>query len=203
MNKWNTPASDQAIQATIAALKEHNINAEVVSSEEEAKKRVFELIPEGSEVMNNTSVTLDQIGVTKELLESGKYNPVRKVLMDPNADSREKKKLGAAAEYALGSVHAVTEDGHVLIASNSGSNLPTNAYGADKVIWAVGTQKIVKNIEEGMKRLYEYTLPLESDRANKAYNMTAGSFVSKLLIFNKETVKDRVTLIFIKENIGF
>jgi hypothetical protein len=203
MNTWNTPASDEAIEATIAALKENNINAEVVSTEEEAKRKVFELIPEGAEVMNNTSVTLGQTGVEKELLESGRYNPVRKVLTDPNADPREKKKLGAAAEYALGSVHAVTEDGHLLIASNSGSNLPTYAYGADKVIWVVGTQKIVKNLDEGMKRLYDYTLPLESDRANKAYNKTTGSFVSKLLIINKETIKDRLHLIFIKENIGF
>jgi L-lactate utilization protein LutC len=203
MSNWNKPASDEVINKTIEALKANNINAEVVETEEAAKKKVFELIPEGAEVMNNTSVTLEQTGISKELLESGKYNPVRTVLNDPKADKRLKKKLGAAAEYALGSVHAITEDGTVLIASNSGSNLPTYAYGADIVVWVVGTQKIVKNLDEGMKRLYEYTLPLESERANKAYNITTGSFVSKLLIINREKTEGRLHLIFIKENIGF
>jgi hypothetical protein len=200
---WNIPADDDIIDKTVKALKANNIEALVVGSEEEAREKVFELIPGGAEVMNNTSVTLEQAGILKELLESGRYNPVRSVLNDPEADPRLKKKLGAAAEYALGSVHAVTEDGHVLIASGSGSNLPTYAYGADHVIWVVGTQKIVKNIEEGMKRIYEYSLPLESERANKAYNSTAGSAVRKLLIINEEKTPNRLTLVFIKENIGF
>jgi L-lactate utilization protein LutC len=199
---WDVPADEKTIEKTILALKANNIEAMVVDTEKEAKERLLEFIPEGAEVMNNTSVTLQKIGVTEEL-SSGKYNFVRDVLTDPNADPRLKKKLGAAAEYAVGSVHAVTEDGHVMIASGSGSNLPTYANGADHVIWVVGTQKIVKNIDEGMKRIYEYSLPLESERANKAYNSTAGSAVRKLLIINEEKVPNRLHVIFIRENIGF
>ena len=67
----------------------------------------------------------------------------------------------------------------------------------------MGTQKIVKDTDEGMKRLYDYVLPLESARLNKQYNMTAGSFVSKILIVNREFMKDRVTVIFVNEKLGF
>ena len=201
MSKWDQLADDATIAKTIAALAANGFDAEVVETLEDAKERVLELIPKGAEIMNNTSLTMDTIGVTKEVLESGKYNPVRITLMDPNADPRLKKKLGAAAEYSIGSVHAVTQDGHVLMASGSGSQIPGYAYGSDHVIWAVGTQKIVKDTQEGIKRIYEHSLPLENERAKKAYGV--GSAVRRLLIFNEEKVPQRIHLIFVKQSLGF
>jgi len=64
-------------------------------------------------------------------------------------------------------------------------------------------KKIVKDLDEGMKRIYDYILPLESERLNKAYNLTTGSFVSKLLIVNREIFPGRITLIFVNEPLGF
>jgi hypothetical protein len=113
------------------------------------------------------------------------------------------QKIGASPEFALGSVHAVTEDGHLLIASNTGSQLPAYAYGSAKVIWVVGTQKIVPNLETGIKRIYDYVLPLESEHINKLYNLTMGSFVSKLLIINREPIPGRLTIILVKQPLGF
>src|SRR3989344_2573254 len=49
----------------------------------------------------------------------------------------------------------LTKDGHVLIASRSGSQIPGYAYGADHVIWVVGAQKLVDDIDEGIKRIYD------------------------------------------------
>ena len=122
--------------------------------------------------------------------------------MDRNTQGLEMQRLGAAPEFVIGSVHAVTQDGKVMIASNSGSQLPAHAYGSSNVIWVVGIQKIVKNIDEGFKRIYEHSLPLESERARKAYNMP-GSFVSKILIINKEIKPGRITIIFVPEILGF
>lgn len=204
MDKWDKLPSDEMIENTVKALKENNIEAEVVDTEEEAKKRVLEIVPEGKEVFTMTSVTLDKVSIATEVQESGKYNSIRNKLnsMDRASQGMEMQKLGAAPEYAIGSVHAVTEDGKVVVASNSGSQLPAYAHGASHVIWVVGVQKIVKNLDEALKRIYEYTLPLESERAKKAYG-SPGSFVSKLLIFNRETTPNRIKLIFVKENIGF
>ena len=122
--------------------------------------------------------------------------------MNRETDHREMQRLGAAPEYVIGSVHAVTEDGKVIIASNTGSQLPGYAYSADHVIWVVGAQKIVKNVDEGIKRIYEYVLPLESERAHKAYGVE-GSFVSKLLIMNREPNPNRIKIILIKEPAGY
>ncbi len=203
MNQWMQLASDQKIERTISSLKANGIDALVVENGEEAKKKVLELLPDGAEVMSMTSVTLDTTGISKEIQDSERFYSARKKLfsMDYKTQSAEMRRLGAAPEYAVGSVHAVTEDGKILVASASGSQLPAYAYGAGRIIFVIGTQKVVKNLDEGIKRIYEYVLPLEDERAIKAYGV--GSGVNKLLIINKEAMPGRITLIFVKENIGF
>lgn len=200
---WDKTANETEIQKTISSLKENGIDSIVVENGHEAKKKVLEIIPKGSEVMTMTSVTLDSIGVSKEINESGNFNSVRNKLfsMDKKSQSQDMQKLGTAPDWVVGSAHAITEDGKVLVASATGSQLPAYAYGSNHVIWVVGTQKIVKNLDDGMKRIYEYTFPLEDQRARAVYGM--GSGVNKLLIVNKEFNPGRITIIFVKEKLGF
>lgn len=205
MSKWDELADKKTIDRTIQALQANGINARFVETAEEIKKIVLSQIPEGAEVMTMSSVTLGEVGLDEEINQKGsKYNPVRDRLysMDRNTQAQEMNKLGAAPQFALGSVHAITEDGKVLIASNTGSQLGAYAYGALNVIWVAGTQKIVKNLDEGLKRIYEYVLPLESERARKAYGVP-GSNPNKILIINKEINPQRLTLILVGEKLGF
>jgi len=201
--KYGELANEEAIQKTIRALRSNNFKVEVVENKEEAKKKVLELVPAGAEVFTMTSQTLEAIGVDKEINESGKYNALRLKLyaMDRNTQAREMAKLGAAPDWVVASVHAVTLDGHLLIASNTGSQISSEAYAAGKVIFVVGTQKIVKDIQEGIKRIYEYSYPLEDERAQKAYGIHSG--VNKILIINKEIMSERTTVILVKEKLGF
>ncbi len=203
MNTFNKLADDQTIIDTIQALKTNGIEALVVENGAKAKEKVLELLPKGAEVMNMSSVTLETIGLDKEINESGNYDAVKPKLfkMDRKTQGVEMQKLGAAPVWAVGSVHAVTEDGRVLIASNTGSQLGVYAYASAHIIWVVGTQKIVKNLDEGVKRIYEYVLPLENEHMKKLYGV--GSNVSKLLIINKEIVPGRINIIFVKEKLGF
>lgn len=205
MNKWSTPADGKLVKETIEALNQNGISAELVKDGEEAKKRVFELLPEGAEVMTMSSVTLDSLEISKEVQESGKYNSVKNKLNGMNRETQgvEMQKIGASPEWAVGSVQAVTKDGHLIMGSNTGSQLPAYVYGSAHVIWVVGTQKIVENTDEGIKRIYEHVLPLEGDRLNKLYNTDRGSFVSKILIINREIKPGRITLIFVPEALGF
>ncbi len=204
MNNWNNVVSDEQINKTVEALKANNINAVVVESANEAREYVLNLVPKKSEVMTMTSVTLDKVGLVEALNESGEYDSVKQKLSSLNreTDSRKMQQIGAAPEWAIGSVHAVTEDGKVVIASNSGSQLPGYAYGADNVVWVVGAQKLVSDLNSAMERLNEYVLPLESERARKAYGVE-GSFVSKLLIFNREPRPNRITMVIVKESLGY
>lgn len=136
MKKFSDLAQEKSIEDCIAALKANGIDAEVVDSSQIAKQRITRLIPNGSEVMNMTSVTLDKIGLSEEIVNSGNYKSVRSMLnkMDRNTQSSEMQKLGAAPDWVIGSVHAVTKDGKVVVASNTGSQLPAYAYGSSHVI---------------------------------------------------------------------
>jgi hypothetical protein len=197
----------ETIEKVIAALAENGMTAELVETGEDAKEKVLAMIPEKAEVMTMTSVTLTEAGIEEEINTSGKYDSVKQNLNEMNreTDSREMQKIGAAPEWAIGSVHAVTENGHVLVASNTGSQLPAYVYGADHVIWVVSTQKIVKDLEDGMNRISEYILPQESARARKAYGLPEDwhSNISKLLIVNKEVKPGRIHIIFVNEELGF
>src|SRR3989338_5872155 len=199
---FDTLATQKDIDTTIAALKANGIEAVAVATGADAKTKLMEMIPAGASVMNMTSVTLDAISASTEVNESGKYEPIRVKLMDQATSADRKRELGAAPEWTIGSVHALTQDGKLIIASNSGSQLPAYAYGAAHVIFVVSAQKIVANLDEGMKRLYKYVLPLESERANKAYGVP-GSFISKLLIINREIQPGRITVIIVGEKLGF
>ena len=195
-------ASSEEINRAIESLKQNGIEAQVADHASDVQTIINALVPEGAEVFTMTSVTLDECGVSDLINESGKYDSVRNKLNQMKDDQgREKKRLGAAPEYTIGSVHALTQDGKLLIASNTGSQLAAYAYGADKVIWVVGAQKIVKDFDEGIKRLYEYSLPLEKVRAKQAYGID--SFVSKILMIHKEKAPGRAHLIIIKQKIGF
>ena len=196
------PSEDQ-IQSTIRALESNGIHTVVVDNKEEARRAVLALIPEGEEVYDGTSQTLLAIGLPNELQQSGRYQLIRPQLMQLYQDGklREQRKLGASPDYIVGSVHAVTEAGKVVIASASGSQLGPYAYGAGKVIWVVGAQKLVSNLDEAFRRIEEYTFPLENERAKKAYGQ--GSSISKVLIVNREMSPGRTTMILVKENLGF
>lgn len=204
MSKWNKLANKESIDKATQALKANGIEAVFVETAEEAKKEVLARIPEGSEVMTMTSVTLDTLGLPKEINESAKFNSARNKLnsMDRNTQNLEMQKLGAAPEWAIGSAHAITEEGQIIIASQTGSQLSAYAGGSPNVIWIAGAQKIVKDTDKGIKRIYEYVLPQESERAKKAYGVS-GSNVSKLLIVNKEVKPGRIFIILVNEVLGF
>lgn len=201
---WDILASKERIDTVMKALIVNGISAEFVETGEEAKRKALGMIPEKAEVMTMTSVTLDTIGLAKEISESGRYDSVKAKLakMDRATQGGEMQKLGAAPDWAIGSAHAVTENGEVIIASNTGSQLPAYAYGSQHVIWVVGAQKIVATKDEAMKRIYEHVLPLESERAKKAYGVP-GSNVSKMLVINKEVTPNRITMIIVGESLGF
>jgi hypothetical protein len=206
MKAWNVLPRKDVIEKTIKALAANGIEAHLAANAEEAKVKVLSFIPAGAEVFTTTSITLDEIGVSKEINESGKYDAVRPKLfkMDPKTQGREQRKLGAAPDFVLGSAHAVTESGQVMVASLTGSQLPGYACGGGTLIWVVGAQKIVKDVDEGMKRINEYLIGKESDRARSAYGLPAEfrTFPSKVLLFQREVQPGRVKLIIVNQVLG-
>jgi hypothetical protein len=194
-------ASDEQIERTAKALEANGFHALIVENSAQARKRFFELLPEGAQVHQGASLTLEQAGITAQIEQSGCYQAVRPKLraMDRLTQGDEIRRLGSSPDYMVGSVQAVTEDGRVLAVSAGGSQLGPYVYGAGKVIWVVGAQKIVKDLDEGFERIEEYVYPLEDARIQKL--MGVHSSLNKILIFNKER-PGRITIILVKELLG-
>ncbi len=201
--RYAAPASEVSLQTTARRLNENGMTAHIVESGADAGRLALGLIPDGAEVFTATSQTLEEIGLRAAIDASPRLRSVRTVLsqMDMATQWHEMRVLAARPDVVIGSVHAITERGEVVVASASGSQLGPYASGAGKVIWVVGSQKIVPSLDEGMRRIREYALPLENERAQLAYGQ--GSFIGKELIFYREYLPDRVHVILVKEKLGF
>jgi L-lactate utilization protein LutC len=203
IEEYAKQATDEKIERTSKALEANGIQTLIAETGADAKRLFLELIPEGSEVFLSSSVTLEQLGIVADVDQSGKFDAVRPRMyaMNRETQGREIRKLIAAPDFAAGSVHAVTEDGHVLIASASGSQLGPYASGAGRVIWVVGAQKIVKDLNDGFRRIQEHVVPLEEEHMQQLYKV--GTAVNEMLIVNRATRPGRITMILVKEELGF
>jgi hypothetical protein len=201
--RWGTRADDGRVKRTIAALEANGITVFRASDAATAKGIVLDLIPDASRVHQGASQTLDLLGITHEIEKSGRYVPLRPRIwsMDRQTEADEIRRLSAAPDVMLGSVHAVTETGSLLAASMSGSQLAPYVSGAGRVILVVGTQKIVPDLEQGLLRINEYSWRLEDARAQAAYGIH--SAVNKVVIINREITPGRITVVLVDEVIGF
>ena len=201
--RWGTKADDGRVKRTIAALEANGITVFRASDAATAKGIVLELIPDASRVHQGASQTLDLLGITHEIEKSGRYVPLRPRIwsMDRQTEADEIRRLSAAPDVMLGSVHAVTETGSLLAASMSGSQLGPYVSGAGRVILVVGTQKIVPDLEQGLLRINEYSWRLEDARAQAAYGIH--SAVNKVVIINREITPGRITVVLVDEVLGF
>jgi hypothetical protein len=201
--QFGTMASDAQVKRATAALEANGINVLRAANAAEAKRIVVGLIPDGSHVYHGASQTLEESGISDEIEKSGRYEPIRPRIfsMDRATQADEIRRLSSAPDVMLGSVHAVTETGSLIAASMSGSQLGPYVTGAGRVILVVGTQKIVADLDDGLRRINEYAFPLEDARAQAAYGIH--SAVNKVLIINREIVPGRITVVFVDEVIGF
>ena len=201
--EFGTLASDAQVTRTVAALEANGISVLRAADAAEARLMVLGLIPNGSQVHHGASQSLEASGIIDEVENSGRFDAVRPRIgnLDRQTESDEIRRLSAAPDVMLGSVHAVTETGSLLAASMGGSQLGPYVSGAGRVILVVGTQKIVSDLEEGLRRINEYAFPLEDARAQAAYGIH--SAVNKVLIINREIVPERITVVLVDEVLGF
>src|SRR5919106_329917 len=179
---------------------EEELAATVVADLGAAREAVLARIPEGSSVMTNTSVTLQETGIAAAIDDSGPYESARNKMfaLDFATQLPEMKAVAGQPDYALGSVHAITRDGTLVIASASGSQLASYAFGAAKVIFVVGAQKLVPDLAAAHERIYEHCFKLEDARTLEAYGKN--SRVGKILEIHEED-PDRIHVVLIRQRV--
>ena len=199
---FTTLPDEHTLQATVVALEEHGFSVEVVDDLNAAREAVLARIPQGSSVMTNTSATLAETGIADAINDGGAYDSARNKMLalDFATQAQQMKGIGGQPDYALGSVHAITRDGTLVIASASGSQLASYAWGAASVIFVVGAQKLVPTLEAAHQRIYTHSLPLEDARAQAAYGQH--SQVGKVLEIHQE-LPGRIHIVLIRQQVGF
>ena len=197
-----TPASEATLQQVAERIRERNIEVIIVNSGEEARQMLLERVPKGAQVHSGKSQTLQEAGIFDAIMDLNQYNALRHqtLKMDRKTQGQEIRKLIAAPDFMLGSVNAITEAGILVAASATASQLGPYANTAGKVILVVGSQKIVPDLETAFRRIREYVQPWEEDQVRKASNMS--TFVGKILIVEREWIKERMTVILVRESIG-
>jgi hypothetical protein len=203
---FNKLASNEALETTIKNLTANNFTPIVVENKEEALAKVKELIPAGASVMNGASETLAQIGYI-DYVKSGSHpwkNLHEEILKETDpAKQALLRRQSVLSDFYLGSVHALTETGELLIASNSGSQLPHIVFTSPNVVFVIGSNKIVPTLQDAFTRLDVRVIPLEDERMKKVYGF--GTTHAKTVILHKENpmMGRKVNVIIVKEVLGF
>jgi|SRR3989344_4527645 len=197
-------AKDEVLEKIALVTGSKNLKTYIVGDRAEALDKVRNLINAGATVMTGASRTLEEIGFV-DLLKSGNHpwKNLKDAIInetDP-AKKSELRRQSVSADYFLGSVHAITEEGELVVGSASGSQIPSYAFTSPNVIWVVGAQKVVPNLDEGLKRLRDYVVPLEDLHMKELGN--AGTSLSEIWIFNKSIMPRNLNLILVKEKLGF
>jgi acyl-CoA hydrolase len=201
-DRFSALPDEHTLAATVTALEEHGFSVEVVDDLDAAREAVLARIPHGSSVMTNTSVTLQDTGIASAVNEGGPYDSARAKMLalDFGTQVQQMKAIGGQPDYALGSVHAITRDGVLVIASASGSQLASYAWGAANVIFVAGAQKLVPTLETARDRIYSHSLVLEDARAQAAYGQH--SVVGKILEIHSE-LPGRIHIVLIRQKVGY
>lgn len=192
------------LESLVANCMARGFTVELVADARSACQRVEQLIPEDADVSTGGSTTLSQIGLLP-LLEGGQHRwRYRRagILAEPDEKRRhELRRAATTCDYFVGSVNALTLDGRAICADYGGTRVGSYAYGAGRVIWVVGTNKVVDTLEAGLVRLREFVLPKEDERCRTRYGI--GSKIGKLLIVEDEPQRDRIRLLLVDEALGF
>ena len=200
--RFATIATPEVLEGAAAALRANGFDARIAETAAEATDIALSLIPEGAEVFTGASDTLATTGLADALEKSGRFDAVKPKLwsMDRATQAREIRKLGAAPDFFVNSAAAVTEDGKIVWASGSGSQLAPLANGAGRVILIIGAQKVVPDLTTAFERIERYAQPLEDVRMQETYGMR--SKVNKILVSQGER-PGRTTVILSREALGY
>ena len=202
--KWNTLPAPDVVEKTIHAIEKRGIKVILVANGKEAMALLKTIIPAGSEVMNGSSTSLIEIGY-EEYISHGQsgWNLVHTQITAENDDRKraELRRKSVAAEYFISSAGAIASTGEIIACDATGSRVGAWPFAAGHLILVVGINKIVPTLEEGLDRIRHYAYPLENVRAMKAYGIP--SVIGKCVIIAHEKNEGRITLVLVRESLGY
>ncbi len=215
---------DAIFEKVISNLERNNIKGLYAKDKAEAFEIVKTLLKDGDTVGVGGSMSLFECGVIDHL-RCGKYN-----FLDRYADNLSKDDVNDiyrksfSADAYLCSSNAITENGDLYNVDGNSNRVAAILYGPASVIMIVGKNKIVKNIDEAVKRVKTIAAPKNCDRLNlDTYCRLKGECMSLLnenadmcegckgdtriccnyVVSSYQRTKDRIKVILVDEEIGY
>ena len=151
---------------TKESLEKNGFRVVLASSKKDAVEKVLGLIPLGAKVGVGGSVTVRELGLIEALIERGN-RVVHHWLPGVSVEGWLPYMVEAHnSDVYLCSSNAVTEDGKLVNVDSSGNRVASMIFGPGRVVVVVGVNKIVRDVEAGLKRLREVAGPLNAKRHN-------------------------------------
>ena len=159
-----TSITSELIQKTLSNLKKHGIEALYFSTRAEAKEEILKRIPPQATVGIGGSVTLREIGLLDELAKRGHeiFDHWKEGLSKEERFEAGRKQQ--KADFFLTSTNALTLDGKLINVDATGNRVTSMIFGPPKVIVLTGTNKIVKDLSEGLDRIKKVVAPRNCQR---------------------------------------
>jgi len=162
---------ERQCKTAISNFKKRNIGAQYAEDCSEALKMVMAMIPPGARIVRGDSITVDQIGIIKELEKRNQNTIIDPLERKPDGSfaipEEEQKNLAReafSADVFLVGSNAVTLDGKLVNTDCRGNRVAPMIYGPDKVIVVAGANKIVKDVDEAFKRIKNIAAPINARR---------------------------------------
>ncbi len=194
-------------QKLIEEFEKRNMEGHYCKTKEDALKKLTELIPKGSVVSYGGSLTLKEMGAI-EAFHNGDYR-----FLDPNAvtGAKEKERVAheaLAADYFLMSANAITMAGELVNADGIGNRVGALCFGPKHVMIVAGMNKVEPNLDSAIQRVKTKTAQqcltlFRQDYASfDELRQSAERIISQLVITNMATMKGRIKIILVDENLG-
>lgn len=153
--------------AAVKALQKNGFAAEYVATMEEAAKRVMVFIGAGKRIGFGGSMTIKALGIADKAKDLGA------VILDHNVPglSAEQKmdilRSQLTCDVFISSSNAVTLDGYIVNVDGNGNRVAALTFGPKKTVVVIGTNKIVRNLEEAQARIETIASPMNNKRLDK------------------------------------
>lgn len=206
-------ARENQAKSIIAAIEKRNMTGHYCATKEECLSLVLSLMPESSSAAWGGSESIKECGIPSALQESGKYTVYDRSRYVTPAEQKQFYALAFQSDYFFMSTNAITLDGELVNIDGAGNRLSSLIFGPEHVIVVAGMNKVVANVEEGVRRTRNIASPPNTVRLNKntpcAVTGKCGDCMSpdcicnQIVITRRSRDKDRIHVILVNDNLGF
>ena len=151
MNENMSERNRKLSEVVIKGLKSRGMEGYFAETKEDALKQALALIPEGAKVGWGGSMSVDEIGLRKAVMEGNYEWRDRDGAATPE-EKREAELFSHASDWFLCSSNAVSEDGVLVNIDGSGNRVAAMASGPLHVLFIVGMNKIAKDVDAAVYR---------------------------------------------------